>query len=57
VWEGQDLRGHPIGGEASDLEARIIQHETDHLRGRNLLNYVSKHDKLLVLGLAKPSVG
>jgi peptide deformylase len=56
VWEGQDLRGHPIRGEASDLEARIIQHETDHLRGRSLLNYVSKHDKLLVLGLAAPSV-
>lgn len=55
VWEGQDLLGNPIGGEASGLEARIIQHETDHLRGRSLLNYVSTHDKLLVLGLASPS--
>jgi peptide deformylase len=55
VWEGQDLEGRPIGGAARGLEARIIQHETDHLRGRSLLNYVSKHDRLLVLGLATPA--
>ena len=53
-WTGQDIKGNPCGGSASGLAARIIQHETDHLRGRSLLNYVSKHDKLLVLGLVVP---
>ena len=30
---GQDQRGRPISRKASELEARVIQHEVDHLDG------------------------
>lgn len=32
-WSGLDLDGRPIGGEAGGFEARVIQHEHDHLDG------------------------
>ena len=33
VVKGMDLQGRPIRRRASDLEARVIQHEVDHLDG------------------------
>jgi peptide deformylase len=51
TWEGQDMYGGGCGGAATGLEARIIQHESDHLRGKCLLDYVSRQDKLTALGL------
>ena len=32
-YRGLDENGRPIGGKASGLLARVIQHETDHLDG------------------------
>ena len=33
VFTGLNLKGEPIGGEATGIFARIIQHEIDHLDG------------------------
>lgn len=33
AWRGLDPAGTPIEGEAEGLEARVMQHETDHLNG------------------------
>lgn len=33
VVKGQDLQGRSIRRRATDMEARVIQHETDHLDG------------------------
>jgi peptide deformylase len=33
LWRAVDLDGRPIGGEAGGFEARVIQHEHDHLDG------------------------
>ena len=32
-WRARDLDGNDLGGEASGLFARILQHEVDHLDG------------------------
>lgn len=33
IVKGLDLRGNPVRRRATDLEARVIQHEVDHLDG------------------------
>jgi peptide deformylase len=38
----QDIEGEPIVIEASGLEARVIQHETDHLDGVLILDRISR---------------
>lgn len=38
----QDAHGEPIVIEASGLEARVIQHETDHLDGVLILDRISR---------------
>lgn len=38
----QDAHGEPIVIEASGLEARVIQHETDHLDGVLILDKISR---------------
>ena len=38
----QDIDGEPIVIEASGLEARVIQHETDHLDGVLILDRISR---------------
>lgn len=37
---GQDHLGRPVDFQAQDLEARIIQHEVDHLDGKLILDRV-----------------
>jgi peptide deformylase len=40
-----DVRGEPLMIEASGLEARVIQHETDHLDGVLMLDRTEKEQK------------
>ncbi len=49
VMEGQDLEGSPIRIEASDLLARCILHETDHLDGVLFIDRVSPIKRKLLL--------
>jgi peptide deformylase len=41
----QDLQGEPITVEASGLEARVIQHEMDHLDGILILKRTSREER------------
>jgi peptide deformylase len=43
--QAQDETGKRIEIEAEGLEARIIQHEIDHLDGVLILDHVSRHDR------------
>ncbi|WP_419925536.1 peptide deformylase [Candidatus Poriferisocius sp.] len=38
--KGYDLDGKEVSVEAEDLEARLFQHELDHLEGKILLDYL-----------------
>jgi peptide deformylase len=37
-WSAQSLTGAPIGGKMRDFEARVFQHELDHLDGLTILD-------------------
>jgi peptide deformylase len=41
----KDIEGEPIVIEASGLEARVIQHETDHLDGVLILDRISRSER------------
>ncbi len=41
----RDEHGDPITIEASGLEARVIQHEMDHLDGVLILNRTSREER------------
>jgi peptide deformylase len=41
----QDENGDPITVEASGLEARVIQHEMDHLDGVLVLDRISRQQR------------
>jgi peptide deformylase len=43
--QAQDERGEPISIEASGLEARVIQHEVDHLDGVLILDRTTKDQR------------
>lgn len=45
---GQNLQGEPIDIDATELLARVFQHETDHLDGVLFINKLSMTSKLLV---------
>jgi peptide deformylase len=45
----QDERGEPITVEASGLEARVIQHEMDHLDGKLILDRTSREQRKAAL--------
>ena len=46
---GQDLRGERHEYDADDLEARVIQHETDHLNGVLILERTSRRERARAL--------
>lgn len=46
---GQDVNGDPIRVEASGLEARVIQHEVDHLDGVLIIDRASKDQRRAAL--------
>ncbi|MGB4593180.1 MAG: peptide deformylase [Coriobacteriia bacterium] len=45
VCEGLSLTGHRIVIEASELVARVLQHEIDHLDGTLILDRLSSEDR------------
>lgn len=45
----RDLRGRPLEYDAEDLEARVIQHEIDHLDGVLILERTSREERGRVL--------
>jgi len=46
---GRDVEGEPVRIEASGLEARVLQHEIDHLNGVLFVDYLSKLKRDLVV--------
>lgn len=42
----QDLQGRPIEEQATELVARIMQHETDHLNGVLIIDRMGPTDKI-----------
>lgn len=49
----QDLQGNPIELEGSDLEARIFQHEIDHLDGVLFVDRLREEDRKEALKLIR----
>ena len=49
----QDARGEPIVIEASGLEARVIQHEMDHLDGVLMLDRLTKEQRRAAMRLLR----
>ncbi|MDP2182570.1 MAG: peptide deformylase [Actinomycetota bacterium] len=47
--EALDLEGNPVTIEASDLHARVLQHEIDHLDGVLIIDRASPEDRREVL--------
>jgi peptide deformylase len=47
---GRDLSGEPLAVEASGLEARVLQHEIDHLDGVLMLDRASREQRRAALG-------
>jgi peptide deformylase len=48
-----DLTGQPVEVAADDLEARVWQHETDHLDGVLILDKMSQADKIATRRMLK----
>lgn len=46
VMRAMDLQGRPIELKGQDLEARIWQHEIDHLDGRLIIDRMNATDKI-----------
>lgn len=46
VIEAQDLNGNPVRAKAEELQARIWQHETDHLDGVLIIDGMSEITEL-----------
>jgi peptide deformylase len=45
VIEGIDENGEPVRIEATDLQARVFQHELDHLNGTLFIDHLSDADR------------
>ncbi|MGN6522869.1 MAG: peptide deformylase [Actinomycetes bacterium] len=65
VAKGQDLHGEPVVIEGTDLLARCVQHETDHLDGVLFIDRMDREQRKLALkaireaewsGVAAPAV-
>ena len=53
VVKARDLRGRPVTIEAEDLQARILQHEIDHLEGVLFVDRVNPETLHWVVGESK----
>ena len=51
---GQDLTGAPIRMELDDLQARVVQHELDHLDGVLMLERTDDASRRGALGKLRP---
>ena len=52
--EAQDLRGEPLQLELAGLEARVVQHELDHLDGVLILDRTSPEARREAMGILRP---
>jgi peptide deformylase len=52
--EGQDPEGNEIRIELTDLGARVIQHEIDHLDGVLILDRTTDESRRAALGILRP---
>jgi len=48
-FSGRDMEGEPIAIEAAGLEARVLQHEIDHLDGVLILDRTERHQRKAAL--------
>jgi peptide deformylase len=53
----RDEFGAPIVVEASGLEARVIQHEMDHLDGKLVLDRISRADRKVAMKALREALG
>jgi peptide deformylase len=53
----QDVSGRPIVVEASGLEARVIQHEMDHLDGVLVLDRIPRSERKLAMKALREALG
>jgi peptide deformylase len=42
---GQDERGRPVQMTLTDLDARVVDHEVDHLDGKLFIDYIQDYDR------------
>jgi len=54
--EGQDLRGEPLRLELEDLDARVVQHELDHLDGVLMLERTNDESRREALATLRTSI-
>jgi peptide deformylase len=52
--EGQDLRGEPLRLELSGLDARVVQHELDHLDGTLIIDRTDPESRREALRALRP---
>jgi peptide deformylase len=52
--EGQDVTGAPYRAELSELQARVVQHELDHLDGVLMIQRTDDVSRRAALGLLRP---
>jgi peptide deformylase len=55
--EGLDLDGEPVTIEASGLEARVLQHEIDHLDGVLILDRAPREQRKAALRALREGSG
>jgi peptide deformylase len=53
----RDEHGHPVVVEASGLEARVIQHEMDHLDGVLVLDRISRSERKSAMKALREALG
>ena len=54
--EGQDLRGEPLRLALEDLDARVVQHELDHLDGVLMLERTNDESRREALATLRTSI-
>ena len=54
--EGQDLRGEPLRLELEDMDARVVQHELDHLNGVLMLERTDDESRREALATLRRSI-
>ena len=52
--EGQDLTGAPYRAELGELQARVVQHELDHLDGVLMIQRTDDVSRRAALGRLRP---
>jgi peptide deformylase len=56
VLEGIDAKGKPVRYDLDGYEARVVQHETDHLDGVLIIDRTDDEHRKQALGVLRPRV-